>query len=208
MGLASFLAGTIIISMSGVMAPGPMTAATLGRGGRDPRAGAYIAIGHGIIEFPLMVAIYYGIGAVPALPALRTSIMIAGGLFLLYMAFGMFTNLRDDSIKTSATGSSIMAGILLSAGNPYFFIWWITLGASLIFQAKTFGTAGCIAFALLHWMCDFAWSSFLSVASYRGARFFGRVFQKILFSACGVALVFFGGKFLYDGITALPLITH
>ena len=62
MPLVAFLLEAVLISLSGVMAPGPMTAAAVGAGSESPRAGALLAVGHGIVEFPLMVAILYGFG--------------------------------------------------------------------------------------------------------------------------------------------------
>jgi threonine/homoserine/homoserine lactone efflux protein len=60
---------------------------------------------------------------------------------------------------------------------------------------------GFLVFALLHWSCDFFWDCFLSVLSYKGGEFFGRRFQKVVFLVCGVFLLFFGVKFMVDGLT-------
>lgn len=62
MPLLTFLIGAVFISLTGVMAPGPVTAVTIGEGSKSPHAGAFVAIGHGIVEFPLMIAIFYGFG--------------------------------------------------------------------------------------------------------------------------------------------------
>lgn len=53
MALLTFLFTAVIISLSGVMAPGPMTTVTISKGSKSPYAGALIAVGHGIVEFPL-----------------------------------------------------------------------------------------------------------------------------------------------------------
>lgn len=62
MGLPAFLLEASLISLSGVMAPGPLTTVTVGKGSRSPHAGGLVAIGHGIVEFPLMIFIFYGLG--------------------------------------------------------------------------------------------------------------------------------------------------
>jgi len=62
--LVGFLLEAVLISLSGVMAPGPMTAAAVGMGSKSPHAGAFLAVGHGIVEFPLMVAILYGLSLI------------------------------------------------------------------------------------------------------------------------------------------------
>ena len=55
-----FLVQAVLISLTGVMAPGPITAVTIAKGSESKHAGAWIAIGHGVVEFPLMVLIFYG----------------------------------------------------------------------------------------------------------------------------------------------------
>ena len=55
--LLLFLGQVVVISLSGVMAPGPVTAAAIGMGARSRYAGMLLAIGHGIVEFPLMILI-------------------------------------------------------------------------------------------------------------------------------------------------------
>ena len=60
MNLFLFLVQVVTISLSGVMAPGPVTAAANAMGARNRFAGAIIAVGHGIVEFPLMILIIVG----------------------------------------------------------------------------------------------------------------------------------------------------
>jgi threonine/homoserine/homoserine lactone efflux protein len=197
--LPSFLLETVFISLSGVMAPGPITAVAVGKGSESPYAGALVAIGHGIVEFPLIAAVFWGVGSLLSGLYVKTAIALVGGVFLLYMGVSMFRSARRAEMSSSeATRMPIIAGAVLSAGNPFFLIWWATIGAALIARSIQFGIGGLAAFAVVHWSCDLVWCSFLSVLSFKGGRFFGRRFQEVLFAACGVCLVFFGGKFIVD----------
>lgn len=199
-----FLASAAVISLSGVMAPGPLLTMTVGKGSESPHAGALIALGHGIVEFPLMAAIFFGFGYLFGLPYVRESIGMAGGLVLLLMAAGMFRSINGGIDAGSRDRRSpVMAGMLLSAANPYFLIWWATVGASMVMQAAGFGTAGLLIFMVMHWLCDLGWSWFMSALSYRGGRFFGKNFQKAVFAVSGVLLIGFGGKFIYDAALKL-----
>jgi threonine/homoserine/homoserine lactone efflux protein len=204
MSLAPFLLETVLISLSGVMAPGPISAVTVGKGSESPHAGAWVAIGHGIVEFPLIAAVSLGFGYLVEHAYVETAIALVGGAFLLVMGIGMLRGLRRAELGSSkTTRSPVLAGVLLSAGNPYFLIWWITVGAALIGRAGRFGGWGLLAFAGSHWMCDFVWSYLLSTLSFRGGRFFGARFQRAVFLASGVFLVFFGGKYIVDAAGAL-----
>jgi threonine/homoserine/homoserine lactone efflux protein len=186
------------------MAPGPITAVTVGKGTESPHAGALIAIGHGLVEIPLMALISLGLGSALEVPYVRSSIALVGGLFLLYMAVDMFRGVNRVEVSSRGdTRSPIVAGIALSLGNPYFFLWWVTVGAALILRSVRFGLVGFLAFALGHWLCDFCWDYFLSIMSFRGGKFFGRTFQKVVFAVCGVFLAFFGAKLLFEVVSTV-----
>ncbi len=196
-----FLIQAVIISLTGVMAPGPITAVTVGTGTRSPHAGALVAVGHGIVEFPLMVLIYFGLGHLLSGGYFRAVIFTFGGLFLLFMGFDMLRSIRHTSaLENTNRNKPLVAGMLLSMGNAYFLLWWATVGASLISKAVTFGLIGVLLFATIHWLCDFLWYYFLSAVTFKGRNVFGLKFQKALFAVCGIFLIFFGGIFLFDAV--------
>jgi threonine/homoserine/homoserine lactone efflux protein len=181
------------------MAPGPITATTIGKGNDSPYAGALIAVGHGIVEFPLMIAVYLGAGKLFSLPAFKLFVGIVGGLFLLYMGVGMLRSVRQTEIESvQDKRSPITAGILLTIGNPYFLVWWATIGAILVFRSVEFGLLGFVVFSIAHWTCDLIWYFVLGALAFKGGQFFGNWFQRVVFVVCGVALLFFGGKLIFD----------
>jgi len=171
----------------------------VGSGTRSPHAGAFVAFGHGIVEFPLMALIYFGLGDFLEIETVRAATFTLGGGFLLYMGADMLKSIRNAGDVTS-NGSSkpLSAGIFLTLGNAYFLVWWATVGASLITKAVSYGLVGVMLFALVHWSCDFIWFYFLSAASYKGKHIFGAVFQKSIFAVCGIFLLLFGMLFLKD----------
>lgn len=196
-----FLVQTVIISLTGVMAPGPITAATLGAGARSPFAGMMVAVGHGIVEIPLMVAIYFGMGGILGVDTVRAVVFTLGGAFLLLMGTDMLRSIpRAAEIRATATGSPLAAGIMLSMGNAYFLVWWATVGASLITKAVGFGLFGVLGFAITHWLCDAIWLTALSTVSYRGGRTFGIRFQQVVSGVSGAFLLVFGILFLRDAL--------
>ncbi len=197
--LSAFLIEAVLISLSGVMAPGPITAVTVSKGTKSPHAGAIIALGHGIVEFPLMILILYGFGEILRITYIKAIIGLLGGLFLLKMGLDLLQGVKQAKINSSDNPRSpLMAGIILSLANPYFLIWWATIGSILIFRSITFGLLGFAIFMILHWLCDFFWCYFLSALSFKGGQFFGRRLQQILFVVCGVFLLFFSAKFIFD----------
>jgi len=123
--LLLFLVQVVVISLSGVMAPGPVTAAAIATGSRNRYAGILIALGHGIVEFPLMILIILGMGKI--LKSSKTQIVIgtAGGALLLIMAVQLLISLKgtESPPRPVRKEKPILTGLILSAGNPYFPLW-------------------------------------------------------------------------------------
>ena len=202
MGLIRFLASAVAISMSGVMAPGPMTTVTVHKGRRSPHAGALVALGHGAIEVPIMVLIYAGLGSLFDIPGVTTAIAALGGVLLIVMAVAMVLSLKRDPDQDVSVypGSAVLAGMALSIGNPYFLLWWATVGAALTSRASRFGLLGFTAFAVVHWLCDMVWYYFLSIVVFKTGTFLGPRFHRTVTLTCGIVLVWFGVAFIIAAI--------
>jgi len=198
MSLLVFLLNVLGISLSGALAPGPVTAAAIAMGSRNRLAGVLMALGHGIVEFPLMVLLIFGVGRFLQIPAVSTAIGLIGGSFLIFMAVQMFRSLAKTQTKdmTIARGGPLAAGLILSASNPYFLIWWATVGLTLITTAQDFGAWAFVLFALTHWLCDLVWLTILSWASFKGSSFFGPKAQRIVLAICAAAMLGFGLYFI------------
>jgi len=152
MELLFFLSKVVVISLSGVMAPGPVTATAIAMGTRSRYAGTLIAIGHGIVEFPLMILIILGMDKLLKSANTKIIIGLAGGVFLLVMAIQMLYSIKsteNQEAKVTKSGP-VAAGIILSAGNPYFLFWWATVGLTLAMSAKKLGVSGLLPYLLSH----------------------------------------------------------
>jgi threonine/homoserine/homoserine lactone efflux protein len=197
--LSAFLFEAVLISLSGVIAPGPVTAVTISKGTKSPHAGAMIALGHGMVEIPLMILILYGFGDILKTSYIKAIISLLGGLFLLKIGLDLLKGIKQAKIESNNSQSSpLRAGIILTLANPYFLVWMATIGSILIFRSYAFGLLGFITFMIAHWSCDFLWLYFLSALSFKGGQFFGKKLQQVLFLICGVFLLFFSSKFIYD----------
>jgi threonine/homoserine/homoserine lactone efflux protein len=195
-----FLCKAIVISLSGVMAPGPVTAATVAAGTRQRHAGALVALGHGVVEFPLMALIILGIGWIFSIEGVKIGIGLLGGAFLAWMGAGMLLALRrpDQAAGASPRRHPLVTGIVLTGGNPYFLLWWATIGLALATEAATLGVWAFALFAVIHWLCDLVWLEALSLATFKGSRLLGGRSRSIILAVCAAAMLVFAVLFLYD----------
>ncbi len=205
MNLLFFLVEVVVISLSGVMAPGPVTAAAIGMGTRSRYAGPLIAVGHGVVEFPLMILIVLGVGRILKLPTAQIVISLAGGIFLLIMAIQMLKSLHSAEKQQGKVTKSapVLAGVILSAGNPYFLLWWATIGLALATTATGIGIWAFALFAIIHWLCDLIWLSALSWASFKGSVLLGPRGMRIVLLICSAALFVCGLIFIYNAVNIL-----
>ncbi|MBS7620667.1 LysE family transporter, partial [Candidatus Bathyarchaeota archaeon] len=191
------LASVAFISLSGVMMPGPVFAVTVAKGYRSKTAGVLIALGHGAVEFPLILLLYFGLSGFFSSTFVQKVIGFVGGVVLVYMGFQTFKTRREVSVEASHSGhASFIAGLIATGANPYFFVWWATVGAALIWNASLFGVVGLLAFATVHWLCDLAWDTLVSLTVFKSRRFWNERIFTLVFLFCFATLVVFGLWFI------------
>ena len=192
----------IIVSVSGVMAPGPLFAANVSYGLKGgAKTGIKMAIGHTIVELPLVILLGIGVFSLEIFPEFRTIISILGAITLFVFAtIQIKTVLRKEKIKISNPKQGpLVAGILLSALNPFFIIWWLSIGFKLISDAMILWSFGgiLIMFVLHIWM-DFVWLGAVSFFASKSSGILSNRNYKVLMLGISGMLVYFGITFLIE----------
>jgi threonine/homoserine/homoserine lactone efflux protein len=199
--MVPFLSSVAVISLSGVMMPGPMFAVTVARSYRSQLAGVKMALGHAIVEVPLMLLIYFGLARFFDQEPVQVALYLVGGAILVWMGISMF---RKRSLTVSESRelsyNSVIAGVVTSAANPFFFLWWVAVGSMLVMKSLSFGLTGFILLITVHLACDFGWLFFISTVVYRTKAMWREKFRVGLLMACSFLLIGFGGWFLSSGI--------
>lgn len=199
--LLAFYGFIAFVSLSGVMMPGPVFAGTVAKGYKDKNAGMAIAIGHGFVEFPLIAIIALGLGFIFENPVVRIVIGIVGGVMLCYIGYNMIRMRKEvDETERHFPYPPLIVGVITTATNPYFFLWWATVGLVLIYSALTFGVIAFIGFAVLHWFCDFLWDYFVSFSVFKSKRFWSKRGHSYLFIGCGAIMIIFGVWFIGSSV--------
>ena len=199
--LLEFSVLVIVISASGVMAPGPLFAANIAHGLKDgAKSGIKMAIGHTIVELPLVILLGIGVFSLELFPEFRTVISILGAITLfVFAAMQIKTIFRNKETTTNLKQGPLVSGILLSALNPFFIIWWLTIGFKLISDAMLiWAFSGILVLFVLHIWMDFAWLGAISYLVSKSAKILSNKNYKIIMICLSVMLVYFGITFLED----------
>ena len=176
-----FLGWVVLISASGVIAPGPLFATAVARGIDDPRAGLKISLGHAIVEMPLILTIFLGLMAFLQdeniwqasgwwryLPVLHRRIHVAAQ--------------AGDIEEIPVTAPNVRHSI--TAANPYFLMWWAT-AVPLIGLAAGFGWWMMLADHRGPLSCDFAYLGLVSYSVSKGRSLLQGRWLRVIYVACG-----------------------
>lgn len=195
--LGFFILTVGFISLSGVMMPGPVLVASIAKGSEDRHAGVWITLGHLLIEIPLILIIAAGFYYVLTEDWLKGMIGVAGGALLVYMGVQM-VRMREEKevVEKAIPGHPVLAGIVTTIGNPYFILWWATVGSALIIEALEFAVIGLLAFIIVHELCDLGWNWFITLSVNKSKELWTPKTHAIIFGTCGVLLVAFGFYFI------------
>jgi len=200
--LLGFAIVVIVISASGVLSPGPLFTANIFYGLKGgAKAGLKMAYGHTLVEFPLVILLGLGAFSLEAIPEFRTYIAIIGALGLFVFAGIQLKQIFKNSVEpiNGPKHGPFLAGILLSAFNPFFIIWWLTIGLKLISDALIYWSFwGILIMFLLHIWMDYVWLSSTALVSSKISKILSNRNFKVLVVGLSVVLVYFGITFLID----------
>ncbi len=88
--------------------------------------------------------------------------------------------------------------MLISLANPYWYIWWLTIGASFMIKSVQHSFGGVASFYTGHILADFIWYLFVGFLISTGRRFFNQKVYIGILLACSVFLLYLGVKFILD----------
>lgn len=219
--LLDFFILVVIVSASGALSPGPLFLATINSAIKSGKySGFAIALGHTSFELPLVVAMGLGVSNFLDNPFLRTVIGSIGALALI--AFGVLQltssikdlskksngNAAQRSLNSSIKGSGLLAaflvGLIFTAFNPYFLMWWFTVGLSLVSEAVKIGalTGILIMFAFHIWL-DCAWLGSVGYAAAAGGKILKARYLALISLSLAILIIILGIDRLRLAVTTL-----
>jgi threonine/homoserine/homoserine lactone efflux protein len=217
MKVALIFVTALIVGYSGALVPGPMFTLVVAHSAKHgARSGLFITCGHAVLEFLLLGGLALGLTQVLAKSAVTASISIAGGTVMLAMGGLMVVQslLRRLAVLPVASPRNqgevrrypislglrqAGLGIVVSVSNPYFLLWWASIGAAYYVSAAIYGIPGALTFLFGHILADFTWYGALGYVTGYGKRFLGPKPYRLIIMACGIALIGLGIYFWTKG---------
>lgn len=223
----AFFTTAFVVGLSGALMPGPLTTISFTESARRGwQASPVVVTGHAVAELVMLVALAVGLSRLLSQTVVVSAIGILGGAFLVWMGAGMVRGVLDGSLRLEVgdpspdtgpisggdgslavgrriglLGSSlVVTGILISISNPYWLMWWATVGAEFVTRSLQLGMVGLAAFFFGHILSDYSWNGLLAVVAHSGRRVLSdRIYGGII-AVCGLFVGLLGLYFIYSGI--------
>ncbi len=185
------------VALSGALAPGPLLALVISKSTKHGfKTGPLVILGHAVLEIIMVAVIALGFSAfLNTLFILKTISFIAAGI-LIFFGINMLRNLKltrlDFEPENKKSYNLTILGITMSIANPYWTIWWLTIGLGLVLAAQKSGLAALGIFFMGHILADLSWYSIVSFTVSRGKRYISEKIYKRINFICALTLLAFG----------------
>ena len=214
--LSMFLTA-FIVGFSGAITPGPLLLVTISQTLKIGLIAAIMIVaGHSLLELFTVVGLTFGLKEVMDKPFIFKMIGMTGGVVMLWMAVWM---IKDAFRHTGASIGSLLEkiqlserkeegrflkpfglGVVVSLSNPFWTIWWLTVGASFVSRAIKGGFILLPSFYIGHISSDLAWYGVVGISLTLGGRFINDRVYRIFLLLCSMFLFLFGAYFIYTAV--------
>jgi len=191
-----------VVGLSGAASPGPLTTVAV----REASRGGFwrgwsVTLGHAIPEALLVAALALGLGRLFEEPGIVAALAAVGGGVLIWMGVSTIGAARTATLPRAGddrgtAGCAVWAGVAATVSNPYWFLWWATVGAGYVALSQGGGWQGMLVFFLGHIMADVGWLGFVAALVSSGRRWAGDGAYRGLLAVLGTFLLGFGAYFL------------
>lgn len=207
---------SFLVAMTGALSPGPLLSYTIIQSASSPTGylmGFWVILGHSLLEAMIIIVLLFGFSFFLAQPSVVMGIGFVGGVILIWFGSMMLRdiykgNVAMEFLNTPTNGkpnrkrlsNPVLGGFVVSMANPYWWVWWATIGMAFMtqFNISLLRWPNLLAFFLGHEAGDLAWYLVVSTLTFFGLRRLNRKVYIGVLIFCGLFMIFFG---LYLGIS-------
>lgn len=210
--LIALFTTSLIVGFSGALMPGPLlTVVISGSARRGFWEGPALVLGHAVAEILIVAALAAGLSRLLERNLVAGLIGLLGGAFLLWMGldivrsawWGAVSLEQAIGVEAGLQLGPIITGIVVSISNPYWVLWWATVGASYVALSLARGPLGLGSFYFGHILSDLSWYSLVALLIARGKALLSQPVYRLILLACGFFLIALSIFFVYSGIKFL-----
>ncbi|MEW6673802.1 MAG: LysE family transporter [Thermodesulfobacteriota bacterium] len=207
---------SFLVALTGAMAPGPLLTYTIIQSIKTSRrgylTGIWVIIGHAALEMGIIIFLLLGFSFIFKKIMVVRAIGTVGGIILAWFGVGIIRNVYTGNlstcwlqgpeqagsepagIKRKGLDNPVLGGVLVSMSNPYWWVWWATIGFAFMirFDVSFQKWPRLIAFFAGHEAGDLLWYLIVSVLAFFGVRNLNRKIYCGILVCCGIFMILFG----------------
>jgi len=210
--LAVVFTTSLMVGFSGALMPGPLLTVIISQSAqRGFWQAPLLILGHAIAELAIVLALTAGLSRLLKRRAVAGLIGLLGGAFLLWMGldiarsawWGTVSLNLASAERSGAQVGPVVAGALVSVSNPYWVLWWATVGVSYVALALKQGPLGLGSFYVGHILADLSWYSLVAFVITAGRSLMSQLVYRGILLICGLFLIALSIYFIYSGLNFL-----
>lgn len=209
MNLSSIFFTSLLVGLSGAAMPGPLLSVNIyGTLRSGIKGGLSTIVGHSLVEAVILIILLIGLKKFLSYQITQGIIGILGGGVLIWMGINMLRSIKTMSLELETTSLSkdkhyMLHGVLASISNPYWYLWWATIGLNYLSIARQNGVYGPPAFYFGHISADFVWYGIITFLISKGVRKINQKVYRLVIFVLGIFLIFMGIYFITFGINKI-----
>lgn len=203
--IASMVAG-LVLGLSAGFSPGPLSvlliSQTLKHGTRE---GIKVSFAPLFSDAPIIALTMLVLTQIAGSQTLLGGISIAGGMFLLYLAYESFRTRGIELAGQMDAPQSLTKGVVVNLLNPNPYVFWLTVGAPTMVKAWTETPLAAVAFVASFYSCLVGAKLLLAVLVGKSRNWFMGKPYAYLMRALGVLLALYAVMLFKEGLTMVGM---
>lgn len=207
--MITLLGAAAVYGLSAGFSPGPLLALVISQSIRyGVREGAKAAMAPLITDLPIILLCVMVLRPLADSRSILGLISMAGGLFVLYLAWGCFRTTRLELTDRGEAPQSLGKGAAVNALNPHPYLFWLTVGGPAVLNAWAESPSWATAFIVVFSACIVGAKLLVAVVAGRSRNLLtGQAYGAVM-RALGLALLVFAFLLFRDGMVLTGLLAH
>jgi threonine/homoserine/homoserine lactone efflux protein len=200
----SFIVSGAILGLTAGISPGPVLTLVISETLRyGSKEGIKVALSPLITDLPIILISLFILTGLGSSRIVLGILSLTGGLFIIYLGFECLKPGRIMTDLENPAPKSLKKGIVTNLLNPNPYLFWITVGAPLVFKAWQVSLWAVTIFFFSFYLMLVGSKVIIAILSERSKSFLNNKGYVWVMRILGIALIIFAIMFLAEGLKAL-----
>ncbi len=196
-----------LLGLAAGFAPGPLLTLVISETlQHDFKSGIKVAIAPIITDLPIILLTLFILSRLSNFNNILGIISFIGAFFILFMGY---TNLRTSGValnENQVEPKSLIKGLLINVLSPHPYLFWLSVGAPIIFKAMSLNVSAPLVFIISFYFFLVGSKIILALLVGHSKSFLRDKVYIFTLRFLGLLLCFFSAVLFYDGLKLLEII--